>query len=81
MKLEVITVSPNEDRVLLFFDPEKDSEDDAKVRSYLAENSLDPKREYTETRESTDYNVYYFGHCYIKGHMESLTAMASEGAP
>ncbi|HAL47759.1 MAG TPA: hypothetical protein DCP37_08395 [Dehalococcoidia bacterium] len=81
MKLEVITVSPNEDRVLLFFDPEDDSGDDDKVRSYLAENSLGPKREYTETRESTDYNVYYFGHCYIKDHMESLTAMASEGAP
>ncbi|MDP7104295.1 MAG: hypothetical protein QGH54_11550 [SAR202 cluster bacterium] len=81
MKLEVITVSPNEDRVLLCFDPEDESGDDDKVRTYLAENSLDPKREYTEARESTDYNVLYFGHCYIKDHMESLTEMATEGAP
>ena len=81
MKLEVITVSPNEDRVLLYFDPEDESGDDDKVRTYLAENSLDPKREYTEARESTDYNVLYFGHCYIKDHMESLTEMATKGAP
>jgi hypothetical protein len=25
--------------------------------------------------------VLYFGHCYIKDHMESLTEMATEGAP
>ncbi len=81
MKLEVITVAPEEDRVLLFFDPEDDSGDDDRVRSYLAENDLEPKREYTETRESADYNVYYFGHCYLKNHMEALTEMASEGTP
>ena len=78
MKLEVITVAPEEQRVLLLFDPEEQASGDDQVRSYLQNNGLEPKRQYRETRESTQYDVYYFGHCYLEGHLEALTGMAAE---
>ena len=37
-------------------------------------------RQYEETGDATRYDVYYFGHCYLQGHMESLTGMASEAS-
>ena len=78
MKLEVITVAPEEQRVLLLFDGQEQG--DARVQAYLQEHDLAPKRQYEETRDATRYDVYYFGHCYLEGHMESLTGMASEAS-
>ena len=76
MKLEVITVAPKEQRVLLMFDPNEQLSGDSQVRSYLQDNGLEPKREYKETRESNEYDVMYFGHCYLDGHMDALTGFA-----
>ena len=78
MKLEIITVAPEEQRVLLWFDGQ--DQRDAQVRAYLQQHHLEPKRQYEETRDATRYDVYYFGHCYLEGHMESLTGMASEAS-
>ena len=76
MKLETITVSPGEQRVLLMFDHSEQASDENEVRSYLTSNGLEPKRTYQETRDDTDYEVYYFGHCYIESHLDSITRLA-----
>lgn len=76
MNLEVITLAPKEQRVLLMFDPNEQLSSDSQVRSCLRDNGLEPKREYRETRESTEYNVMYFGHCYLDGHMLVFTEFA-----
>jgi hypothetical protein len=74
--MEVITVAPEEQRVLLMFDPDQPLSTDSQVTSYLQDNGLEPKREYKESRESTEYNILYFGHCYLDGHMDALTGFA-----
>jgi hypothetical protein len=76
MKLEVITVAPEEQRVLLFFDQQGHGDD--QVLAYLQQHDLEPKKQYEETRDATRYDVYYFGHCYLDGHLDSLTRMATE---
>jgi hypothetical protein len=80
LKLEVITVAPNEQRVLMRFDQQSQSPDDERVRAYLQQHDLEPKKQYAEARDDTQYDVYYFGHCYLEGHLESLTGMASESS-
>ena len=60
----------------MLFDPNEQAARD-KVRSYLTANDISPRREYTETRDGADYEVYYFGSCYIEGHLDNLTEVAS----
>ena len=76
MKLERITTDSCQERVLLLFDTNEQAARD-KVRSYLTANDISPRREYTETRDDTEYEVYYFGSCYIEGHLDNLTEVAS----
>ena len=76
MKLERITTDSCQERILLLFDPNERTVRD-RVRSYLTQNDISPRREYTETRDDTEYDVYYFGSCYIEGHLDSLTEVAS----
>ena len=76
MKVETMTTDSCQERILLLFDPgERNARD--KVRSYLADNDISPRREYTETRDDTEYEVYYFGSCYIQSHLDNLTEVAS----
>ena len=77
MKLETITVSPGEQRVLLMFDPAGRTADDEQVQSYLTSNGLEPRRIYRETRDESEYEVHYFGYCYIESHLDSLTRLAN----
>ena len=76
MKLDRITTDSCQERVLLLFDPGEQLVKN-KVRSYLTANDISPRREYTETRDDIEYDVYYFGSCYIEGHLENLTEVAS----
>ena len=76
MKLERITTDSCQERVLLLFDPNEQAAKD-KVRYYLTDNDISPRREYTESRDDTEYEVYYFGSCYIEGHLDNLTEVAS----
>ena len=78
MKMEVINVSPKEQRVLLLFDGDGPPSKVEQVDTYLRVHELEPKRQYAETRDGKEYLVYYFGHCYLEDHLEQLTAMASE---
>ncbi len=76
MKLETITVSPDQERVLIMFEQNDGSEEDDEVRSYLTSKGLEPRRQYMDTRDENEYEVYYFGHCYIEKHLDKLTGMA-----
>ncbi len=78
MKIEVITLTPEEQRVLLLFDPTGPTPQDQQVDAYLQKHQLEPKRHYHETREGKDYLVYYFGFCYLDGHREQLAGLATE---
>ncbi|MBI2855656.1 MAG: hypothetical protein HYX93_02280 [Chloroflexi bacterium] len=80
MKMEVINLSPEEQRVLLLFESQGLTPEDEQVDAYLHANALEPKRQYWETRDGKEYLVYYFGHCYLEGHMEKLASLASEAS-
>ena len=75
--METITVSPGEQRVLLMFDPDNNTADDRQVQTYLDSNGLEPKRIYRETRDESQYEVHYFGYCYIESHLDSISNLAS----
>ena len=78
MKMELMNLTPTEQRVLLLFDPGEPSPEDDKVRAYLQAHNLEPKRQYQTAKDGKEYVTYYFGHCYLEDHLERLSAMASE---
>ena len=78
MKMEVIHLTPEEQRVLLLFDPARPVPQDQVVDNYLRDQGLEPKRQYRETRDGREYIVYYFGHCYLEGHIDHLAGLATE---
>ena len=78
MKMETITVSPGEDRVLLLFDAAATEAARGRVDDYLKAHDLSPRREYTEERDGKDYLVYYFGHCYLEPHLDAMAAIVGE---
>ena len=75
MKLEVLNITPEEQRILLVFDREE-SEQREKVDTYLKSHNLEPKRQYTENRNDEEHIVYFFGQCYLEGHIGELACMA-----
>jgi hypothetical protein len=78
MKMETITVSPGEDRVLLLFDAAAAEAARGRVDEFLKAHKLTPRREYTEERDGKDCLVYYFGHCYLEPHLDAMAAIAGE---
>ena len=78
MKMELLNLSPTEQRILLLFESANISSRDEQVDEYLHAHELEPKRQYSETREGTDYLIYYFGGCYLEGHIDHLASMATE---
>ncbi|MDA0988497.1 MAG: hypothetical protein O2783_05095 [Chloroflexi bacterium] len=81
MKIEVLNLTATEKRVLLLFDSAGLSPEDEKVDEYLHANELEPKRQYSETRDGKEYIVYYFGNCYLEDHLGQLSALAGEAQP
>jgi hypothetical protein len=76
VRLEVLHLTEKEKRVLLHFDPQQPTPDDQRVLGYLEQHGLEPKRQYTTTKDGKDYLTYYFGHCYLEKHLDHLTQMA-----
>ena len=77
MKLEVLNITPEEQRILLVFDREE-SEQREKVDIYLKSHNLEPKRQYTENRNDEEHTIYFFGQCYLEGHIDQLASMAGD---
>ena len=75
MKLEILNITPEEQRILLVFDGEE-SEQREKVDTYLKSHNLEPKRQYTENRNDEEHTIYFFGQCYLEGHIDQLASMA-----
>ena len=51
--------------VFLSFNVENPDSEDEAVRSYLDEHDLEPKMRGTDTLEGQDFEVQYFGGCYL----------------
>ena len=66
MKIETIEIAPGEKRILLLMNQEQSSSPDKEVLTYLKANGIEAKKEYAEERDGTEYNVMYFGHCYLE---------------
>ena len=81
MKLELVDVTESERRVLLLFDPNDPGPEDGAARAYIEEQGIEPRRRYSEVRDATEYEVYYFGLCYLEGHLDHLTGLATEVTP
>ena len=77
MRLEVLDITPDEQRILLVFGG-KESNDREKVDTYLKSHNLEPKRQYTENRNDEEHLVYFFGQCYLEGHIDQLSSMATD---
>ena len=75
MRLEVLDITPDEQRILLVFGG-KESNDREKVDTYLKSHNLEPKRQYTENRNDEEHLIYFFGQCYLDGHIDQLASMA-----
>ena len=77
MKMEVVDVTSDEQRILLLFDAYGSSlqYEQGQVDAYLESQGLSPKRQYFEYRGEREYLVYYFGGCYLDGHFDKLTSM------
>ena len=66
MKIETIEIAPGEKRILLLMEQEQSSSPDKEVLTYLKANGIEAKKEYSEERDGTEYNIMYFGHCYLE---------------
>ena len=75
MRLEVLDITPDEQRILLVFGGEE-SEQRGKVDTYLKSHNLEPKRQYTENRNDEEHLIYFFGQCYLDGHIGQLASIA-----
>jgi len=81
MKMELLSLSDEQKRILLLFDSSELSPEDEKIDEYLHANDLEPKRQYSETRDGKEYLVYYFGHCYLEDHLDQLSAISGAAKP
>jgi hypothetical protein len=87
MKIETIEITPGEKRILLLMDNKMDSSPDKEVLTYFKANGIEAKKEYSEERDGQEYNIMYFGHCYLEdrigvdfleGWIQELASIDSE---
>ena len=76
MNIETIDLDNGGQRILMVFDEQLDNARNVNVDEYLKAEGLEPKRTYQEMRDGKEYKVYYFGGCYLDGHMDKLNAIA-----
>ena len=79
----LIRVEPKEwmmSSVLLYFDQSAPDPEDEVVRKYIADNTLVPKREGTTTWNDRDWDVMYFGGCYLGSHLGAIDRIQKETA-
>ena len=87
MKIETFEIASGEKRILLLMDSKRDSSPDKEVLTYLKANGIEAKKEYSEERDGQEYNIMYFGHCYLEdrigvdfleGWIQELESLDSE---
>ena len=79
----LIRLEPKEwmmNSVFLYFDQNTPSPEDEAVRKYIASNSLVPKKEGETTWDDRDWDVMYFGGCYLGRHLGAIDQIQKEAA-
>tara|TARA_B100000029_G_C17341325_1_gene875387 strand:- start:382 stop:615 length:234 start_codon:yes stop_codon:yes gene_type:complete len=77
MNIETIDLDNGEKRILMVFDENIDNRQNLQIDEYLKSEGLEPKRTYQETRDGKEYKIYYFGSCYLDGHMDKLNSLSN----
>ena len=65
--------------VNLAFSKVNEAIEDGRVRAYLAEQRLDPRRVLTEESEGHEFEVWQFGECYLGMHLQRLESLRWQG--
>lgn len=74
----IIRIEPkdwNMHSVVMFFKKDAPHAEDARIREYLRERGLEPRRQYDTSLEGEDFQVMAFGGCYLGRHMNALAAI------
>ena len=58
--------------VFLYFNQERPDPEDAPVKAYLEEHELAPKLQGTDKKEDGEFDVMYFGGCYLGKHLKTI---------
>ena len=61
--------------VFLYFHQERPDPEDASVKAYLEANELVPKHQGTDKKEDGEFDVMYFGGCYLGKHLKTIEDM------
>lgn len=61
--------------VFLYFHQERPDPEDAPVKAYLEEHELIPKLQGTDKKEDGEFDVMYFGGCYLGRHLKTIEDM------
>ena len=61
--------------IFLAFNKEHSDSEDEAVKAYLEEHELIPKAQGTDTLEGQEYDVMYFGGCYLGRHLNVIGDM------
>ena len=65
--------------IFLHFKQDTPDSEDAEVRKYLLDKGLEPKRESTLELEGQQFDVMYFGGCYLNNsHMNAISDIQRE---
>jgi hypothetical protein len=73
-----IKIAPKEffmSAVFLAFSKERPASEDEAIKAYLDAHELIPKAQDTDRFEDQDFEVLYFGGCYLGTHLDVIRAM------
>src|SRR5215471_20477973 len=73
-----IKIAPKEffmHAVFLAFSTEHPAPEDDAIKAYLATHELIPKAQGTDRFDDQDFEVMYFGGCYLGTHLDVISAM------
>ena len=77
-----IKVEPKEffmHAVFLAFNPEQPDAEDKEVKAYLDERELFPKAQGTQILDGEEFDVMYFGGCYLGRHLQTMYDLQRKG--
>jgi hypothetical protein len=66
-------------RIFLCFEPGNPNPEDRRVRAYLREHGLWPRREFRDQRQGVTCDVLQFGQCYLGGHIHVINGLRRQG--
>lgn len=61
--------------VFMYFKEDGPDEEDVEIKGYLQEHKLMPKQRTKTTVEDDECEVWYFGGCYLRNHLQEIMAI------